>query len=264
MKSSYIIAILATAQAALASPHILTSRDEHSGIRCNTPRKCVNWYNTGAAQCSKGYKGYPYDAPGYPGGTYCEKACTEEERTACTADRCKYNEKECNMYPKSAKGCANAMQWCDGPIATLPTICTSKNMGRTVTYTTDEFLCIPEGKSADSRKALPLRLGPGDNFNAAIYDPSVDGYVKMDCRGSDYSNAKSLAEKAAKVTEGCTTIGYDDEGNTGYGYLNIKCQSPKKEWPNVKRVLSQACSEAKSFNGNKVYFQTLNFSGQPK
>lgn len=264
MKSSHIIAILATAQAALASPHFLQSRGEHEGIQCATPQTCVNWYDTGSAQCSSGYTRYHKEVDGFPPGSYCEKDCTSQEQTNCNADRCKYSEKQCNQYPLNAGLCADAIRWCDGPVAMPKSICTSENMGVEVTYSPDESLCIPPGKTATSRKASPYSLGTGDNFNAAIYDPSVAGYKEMTCRGSTYSNAKFLAQEAEKATEGCTTTLDDDQGNSGYGGLNIKCSTPKDKWMDVQNLLSQACSESPSFNGNKVYFQSLGFSGQPK
>ncbi|TEY50438.1 hypothetical protein BOTCAL_0276g00010 [Botryotinia calthae] len=202
MKSSHIIAILATAQAALASPHFLQSRDEHQGIQCATPQKCVNWYDTSSAQCSSGYTRYHKEVDGFPPGSYCERDCTSEEQTTCNADRCQYNEQQCNQYPKSAELCADAIQWCNGPVAMLKSICTSQNMGVEVTYSLDKSLCIPSGKTATSREALSLRLGPGDKFNASIYDPSVDGYKEMACSGSNYSNAKFLAQEADTATGG--------------------------------------------------------------
>jgi hypothetical protein len=160
--------------------------------------------------------------------------------------------------------CAKAMGWCDGPISMVKSICTAQKMHVQVTFDGDKNLCIPKGKTADSRKALPLRLGPGDTFSATIYDPKVEGYKEMGCRGSDYANALSLSQKAADATSGCTTTYDNDEGNSGYGGHTIQCKTTKDNFANVAKVLRQACNKAKPFNGNRVYFQVDGFYGQPK
>lgn len=147
----------------------------------------------------------------------------------------------------------------------LKTVCKSQEIGQTVTYDEETHLCLPDGKTADSRQAKPLRLGPGAVFNADIYDPTLYRYTNMRCSGISYPDTKALAGTAANATEGCTTQLDIDQGNTGYDVFNIKCKSPQDKRTNVETVLRTACLKFKPFQQEgQTRFSAGGFSGQPK
>ncbi|KAI0551062.1 hypothetical protein F4679DRAFT_582840 [Xylaria curta] len=258
-----VVAVAFIAQVALASSSALERRAEERS-RCDSPTECKYSYTTGSAQCDSGFQRFELKAYGSPEGSYCERDCSEGERTACVSDNCQHYEHECNKYPMGSGSCATAVEWCDGPVAMLKSTCTAQTIGQTVTYDDDKHLCIPEGKTADSRQTSPIRLGPGAVFNAALVDPSVTtSYLNVKCFNIAYPDAKSLAEWANTVTNGCTTKLDKDEGNTGYETLNVECESPKDTWNDVREVLSQICWQFNPFDKRGPFANWLEFYGRP-
>lgn len=251
MHLRHVVSTLAFAQAALATT--LHKRAEER-TRCDSPSRCVYSYTTGSAQCSSGFTRHHLEANGSPPGSYCERKCTDPERTACTANTCNSYEGQCHQYPGSAGLCEAAMKWCNGPVATLKSVCTEQNMNQKVTFDETRNLCIPEGKTADSRKATPLKKGFGANFVAQLVDPNLKtNFITTSCRDVSWSDIQDYAEVVGAFTSGCVSRFFEDEGNTGYSLINVRCEAAKDDWETLRFLFSQACWEYKPFRTDVQY-----------
>ncbi|KAL4900075.1 hypothetical protein BDW74DRAFT_183029 [Aspergillus multicolor] len=123
LQLSLALSSLATSTTATAIP--LSKRE--SGLKCPTQDQCTAYYTTGSAQCSSGYERTSLEANGDPRGSYCEKACDESEKTACSGDKCAFTSSECNLFPGNSI-CGQAMQFCGTPIAMPKDKCNTRNL----------------------------------------------------------------------------------------------------------------------------------------
>jgi hypothetical protein len=103
-------------------------------------------------------------------------------------------------------------------------------------------------------------------MDARIYDPAFPSeHRAMQCSDIHYSDAQFLKELAIILTGKCDTYDDVDEGDTGYDFINIKCENPMSEWNATAKELGQACWAAEPYREKKgPWFRNDKFYSQPK
>jgi hypothetical protein len=211
--------------ASFTSAKHIHKREE--GLTCDSPDSCVNWYTTGSAQCSSGYKATPYEVRGSPPGTYCERSCNDDERKECAAQKCTFYKKECSTYPGSTI-CAKALIFCDAPIKTTKDNCVQLRMGQPVKYNDAAGTCEVDPDAEKDDHYLRFRFEK----------TSVDLSLVVSCAPVTAKGVKSVTAAVLSATSNC---GYAD---TSAYEITYRCKEGKEKFDKLEDVVRKACAVA--------------------
>jgi hypothetical protein len=211
--------------ASFTSAKHIHKREE--GLKCESLESCVNWYTTGSAQCSSGYKATTYEVAGSPPGTYCERSCNDDERKDCAAKECTFYKDQCRIYPGS-EICAKAIVFCDEPIKTTKYNCDRLRMGQPVKYNDAAGTCEVDPDAEKDDHYLRFVIGK----------TSVDLQLYMSCAPVTAKGASSVAKAVLKLTNYC---GWTD---TSAYEIVYNCKEGKEKFAQFEDVARKACAIA--------------------
>lgn len=209
----------------LANAALIQKRGE--GLKCESLEACVRWYTTGNAGCSSDYDFSPLSIPGYPGGSYCQKTCSDAEKAQCAAGQCTFYKAQCNSYPGS-EICAKALVFCNTPIQTTEDNCVLLRMGQPVIYDEEEGTCEIDANAGADEHYVRFVIG----------QTSVELNLFMSCAPVTAAGASSFADSITDKTSSCQT----DE--TSDYEIVWKCQEGKEKFKEYEQAAREACAVA--------------------
>ncbi|KAJ5917861.1 hypothetical protein N7454_010236 [Penicillium verhagenii] len=185
------------------SPELAKRADK--GNYCPSASECINWYNTGSIACSSGYKKTSYGARGDPGGSFCQRKCTQDELNTCTANKCAFDTGQCNVFPANLI-CKDALDNCGKPVKMSKSICTKKDMGQPVSYDDKTKTCFSDPNAKEVVKSFNVLVKIDERFQSyalscepvtkegaiAVYNAIKASVQSIECDSNppDFSNSE--------------------------------------------------------------------------
>lgn len=216
---------------------ILAKRD--SGVYCGNVDNCHSWYKTGLVTCSPGYKRTRNEVSGSTVGSYCSRACNNDERKACNQRQCDEALKGCNLYP-AGESCRDALRFCNKPIKTNKSICTARFMAQLVKYDDKSGTCTLDESGAKPPWRATIDIGTGP----------VDLRLFMSCSPVTEAGAYAVSTAFRKDFSLC------DKTQRKASTFDIAeiCYVQRDKWEQAKTVVETACAKAEPGGNTKPIF----------